>query len=345
MKQTFACLLLVVAACQAPESKADLPEAPIPAGAIAYRMSDAHFHLVDFLQRSDGIEAAVKAMDEAGVDHTMISGMPLVKKWNAADPRQPLYYLEDDSRAYWYSATDVLVARAVESLPEKERRRFHPFICGFNGTDKNAVDHIRRMIEWYPELWEGIGEVMARHDDLTALTYGESPRADHPALDPVYELAVELDMPVSVHSNIGSVWRREPVYLHEMENALSKHPNTRFIWCHAGVSRRIEIPNLTEHLRLLLKKHDNLWLDVSWVVFEEYLAPNGTPSPEWVALVDEFPERFMVGSDKVARFGNLHEEIQKYYGFLAALKPETAKKVARENFLSVLPKRVRARLK
>ena len=99
----------------------------------------------------------------------MLNGLAVVKKWDAIDPRKPLYYLADDSRTYWYSAVDVLVARAVKSLSEKDQRRFHPFICGFNPTDKNAIDHVRRMFEWYPDFWEGIGEVLTRHDDLTAL--------------------------------------------------------------------------------------------------------------------------------------------------------------------------------
>lgn len=57
---------------------------------IRYRVSDAHFHLVDFLQDSDGIDAAVEAMNAAGVDHAMISGMPIVKKRNAADRDLPV---------------------------------------------------------------------------------------------------------------------------------------------------------------------------------------------------------------------------------------------------------------
>jgi hypothetical protein len=317
---------------------------PRPAGTFRYRVSDAHFHYVDFLQTTDGIDAAVKAMDRAGIDHVMFSGMPLVKKWNSADPRQPSYYLEDDSRAYWYSATDVLVARAIETLPEAQRRRFHPFICGFNGTDRNAVDHVKRMLEWYPGLWEGIGEVMARHDDLTALTYGETARANNPALFPVYKLAAELDMPVSIHSNVGSVWVREPGYLHEIEDAVKMHPETRFIWCHAGVSRRVDIPTLTEEIERLLSTYKNVWLDLSWVVFEDYIAPNGTPDPKWIRLIEKFSDRFMIGSDKVARFDNLYDEISKFNVLLDALEPATARKVGRDNFLDVLPRWVRSQL-
>ena len=49
-------------------------------------------------------------------------------------------------------------------------------------------------------------------------------------------------------------------------------------------------------------------------------------------------------TDKVARFHNLPEEIMKYYALLDLLSPETAQRVARTNFLQVLPQRVRTRL-
>jgi predicted TIM-barrel fold metal-dependent hydrolase len=312
---------------------------------VRYRVTDAHFHFLDFLQQTDGIEAAVAAMDKSNIDHAMITGMPLVKKWDKEEPRRPLYYLEDDGRAYWYSATDVAVARALQLLPVATRLRFHPFISGFNPTDRNAIDHVERLMEWYPGLWEGIGEVMGRHDDLTALTYGETSRPNSIAMDPVYDFAAEHDMPVSVHSNIGSVWVREPIYMHEIDEMVSKHPKTRFIWCHAGISRRIVITNLVPELRKMLLKHKNLWIDISWVVFEDYIAPDGVPSPEWLRLFTDFPDRFMIGSDKVARFATLDREIKKYYVVLDALPPAVAQKIAHDNFLSILPARVRERLK
>lgn len=310
-----------------------------PVKPIKYRTADCHLHLVDFLQRTEGVKALLKAMDSAGVEEAMLCGMPLIKKWSVSEALQPQYYLDDDSRCYWYSATDVLVARQLETLSPKERNRFHPFICGFNSSDRNAVDHVKRMLEWYPHLWQGIGEVMTRHDDLTALTYGDVSQANSIALDPILDLAADNDMPVSIHCDVSSVWRREPIYLPEIEDAVRKHPRTRIIWCHAGVSRRIDVPTLPKEVRRMLTAYPNLSIDLSWVVFETYLMHNGTPDVSWVDLVEAFPSRFMIGSDKVGTFGAYPEEMQKYYVFLDALKPETARKVARDNFLAVLPKR------
>ncbi len=334
-------LLLVLAACGAllPANAQTPPPAAIAAAPIKYRASDCHLHLVDFLQRTDGIKAVLEAMDKAGVDHTMISGMPLVKEWSMNETAQPQYYLDDDARCYWYSATDVLVANELAKLSGEDRKRFHPFICGINSADRNAVDHVKRMIEWYPGLWEGIGEIMTRHDDLTSLTYGDPAKADSVSLDPIYELAAANDLPVAIHSNLSSVWRREPIFRDEMTNALARHPKTKFIWCHAGISRRINIPTHTEEIRRILKTYPNVWIDIAWVVFEDYITKDGKPLKEWIDLIEEFPNRFMIGSDKVGKFHNYSPEIQKYYVLLDALKPETATKTARDNFLSTLPKR------
>jgi hypothetical protein len=303
-----------------------------------YAIADSHLHLVDFLQQTEGIQRALDAMDRAGVKESMISGMPLVVTWTQDAPIRPMYYLDSDTPCYWYSATDVLVAKEVLKLDDKDRKRFYPFICGFNPTDRNAVDHVKRMIEWYPGLWYGIGEVMARHDDLSNLIPGEKGRANHIALEPVYELAAELDLPVSIHSNISSVWKRDPIYLEELKQALTKHPKTRFIWCHAGISRRIEVPTITQVIADMLKAHPNLHVDLSWVVYDTHLVKNGKPDRTWVKLVNDYPDRFMIGSDAVGKFGRYDKEIKRYEVFLDALAPATAKKVARDNFVRLMPK-------
>ncbi len=56
--------------------------------------------------------------------------------------------------------------------------------------------------------------------------------------------------------------------------------------------------------------------------------------------MEEFPDRFMLGTDKVGHFDDYDEAITKYYVFLDALSPKTARLVARENFLKFLPRRI-----
>lgn len=310
---------------------------------IKYKVTDSHFHYVDFLQKTEGMAALLHAMDTAGVAHIMFSGMPLTKKWDKSEPEEPRYYLDDSARTYWYSATDFVIARRCLELPQAARARFHPFICGFNATDKHAVLHIERMLAEYPGLWQGIGEVFGHRDDLTNLTYGETARANHPALDAVYELAAQKNLPVSLHNNATARNRLDrPIYVHEVRQALARHPKTIIIWAHAGLSRYLDLDQIayTGLLREMLTKHANLYIDLSWLVFENYIMAQDASQkirPEWLTLIDDYADRFMIGSDNIGHFASYNGNITKYYALLNALDAEKAHKVAFNNFLSLLP--------
>jgi len=309
-----------------------------------YAYSDAHLHYVDFFQETAGMDKLLKAMADNRIEHVMISGIPVAKKWHEDEPKRPRYYAGDDADAYWYSATDVIVAAAVNKLPPEQRPRFHPFLSGFNPNDKNSAAHIQRMLDLNPGLWQGIGEVFTRHDDLTAITAGDTPRANNEAMTRIYHLAAEHDLPVMLHSNITSKRERNPLYLAEVEQPLRNHPHTRFIWAHAGTSKEIhrhqvQMDFLLPTLSRLLETYPNLYIDLSWSMLTPYLLDDaGLPRPEWVKLVERFPERFMLGSDVVGRFNKLGKEMRRFDPFLDALPEDVARKVARDNFLAILPK-------
>ena len=316
----------------------------LAAEARDYAYSDAHLHYVDFFQETAGMDTLLKAMAENRIEHVMISGIPVAKKWHEDEPKRPRYYAGDDADAYWYSATDVIVAAAVNKLTSEQRQHFHPFLSGFNPNDKNSDAHIQRMLDLNPGLWQGIGEVFTRHDDLTALTSGDTPRANNEAMTRIYHLAAENDLPVMLHSNITSKRERNPLYLAEVEEPLRNHPHTRFIWAHAGTSKEIhrhqvQMDFLLPTLNRMLEAYPNLYIDLSWSMLTPYLLDDGgKPRPEWVTLVERFPERFMLGSDVVGRFNKLGKEMHRFDVFLDALPKDVAHKVARDNFLAILPK-------
>lgn len=317
------------------------------AGAREYAYSDAHLHYVDFFQESAGMPKLLTAMKDNRIEHVMISGIPVAKKWHEDEPKRPRYYAGDDADAYWYSATDVIVAAAVNKLTPDQRPYFHPFLSGFNPNDKNSAAHIQRMLDLNPGLWQGIGEVFTRHDDLTALTSGDTPRANNEAMTRIYHLAAENDLPVMVHSNITSKRERNPLYLAEIEEPLRNHPHTRFIWAHAGTSAEIhrhqtQLDFLLPTLNRMLEAYPNLFIDLSWSMLTPYLLDEqGAPRKEWLSLVERFPDRFMLGSDVVGRFNKLGKELHSFEPFLDALPEEIARKVARDNFLAVLPRTAR----
>lgn len=312
-----------------------------------YRYTDAHLHYVDFFQETDGMASLLEQMDAHRIEHVMISGISVAKKWHENEPKRPRYYAGDDAGAYWFSATDHIVAHALQGLSAEQRQRFHPFLTGFNPNDKNADEHVRRLLEMYPGLWQGIGEIFTRHDDLTALTQSDTPRANSEALRRIYFLAAEHDLPVMIHSNITSKRERNPLYLPELEEALRDHPTVRFIWAHAGTSMEIhrhqeKLEFLFGELERMLELYPNLYIDLSWSMLEPYLLDSdGQPDGRWVRLVERYPDRFMIGSDVVGRFKRLGEHMQGFDVFLDALPEAVAQRVAQENFLAVLPRKER----
>jgi Amidohydrolase len=313
-----------------------------PAVSAERQYADGHLHFVNFFQETDGIERLLEEMNESGITDAVVMGLPITKMWSATEPARPEYVFADDGKVYWYSLTDEIVARAIRSLPDEERARLHPFICGFNPVDKLAVAHVRRMIEWYPDLWAGIGEVMTRHDDLTAFTYGEPPRANHEAMAPIYELAGEKGLPVLVHSNITSVRMREPLYLGELEEALKAHPGTRFIWAHAGTSdeinRRMNLSFLDNEVLRMLDTYDNLWVDLSWSILDEYLLTNDGDDvrSHWLRIIKRHPDRFVIGSDLVGSFDRLGDKMAEFDVLLDELDEDEAAMVAHDNLLRLL---------
>ena len=313
-----------------------------------YSFTDAHLHYVDFFQQTDGMANLFTEMDKANIQQTMISGIPVAKKWDEDEPKQPRYYAGDDGDVYWYSATDYILAEAIQKLSAEQQARLHPFLSGFNPSDKNAAQHIRNLLDAHPNFWQGIGEVFLRHDDVTALTLGRTPRANNEAMHKVYRVAAEYDLPVLLHSNITSKREPEPIYLSELEQVLQDHPRVRFIWAHAGTSleihrRQNELEFLPEAMSKLLAKYPNLTLDLSWSMLDPYLLDQttGLANPVWVKLVEQYPQRFVIGSDLVGKFGSLEKNMHSFTPFLDALTDETAQLVASDNFLNLLPKRER----
>lgn len=290
-----------------------------------YPMIDAHLHLVNFLQETPGAEILLRSMNRAGVEKAVVFGLPVTKVWAEHDREKPDYYLSNDSRCYYYQLTDILVHDIISAMPANEQKRFFPLICGFNPVDKRAVRHLEYIYNKFPSFWKGIGELLLRHDDLTALTYGDTARANHRALYPVYEFAADKKLPVLMHQNISAVSKSDyPVYLYELEEALRDHPNTRFVFAHCGISRRINVPFYYQMIDRLLEHYPLLYIDISWIIFDEVICPQGIPDKHWIELAERYSNRICLGSDLVSRFERLAIELQRYDVFLDQLS-ETAR--------------------
>ncbi|WP_245977734.1 amidohydrolase family protein [Kushneria sinocarnis] len=325
--------ILMMAGCLAGVWSADTRAAASEPGYV-----DSHLHYVDFVQRSEGLEALVEAMDRAGVAQAQLMGLAVTRKWSTQFQHPPRALEGDTPALYWYSATDYRLAAELSRASPEVRERFYPFISGFNPTDRHASERIARLLSLYPGLWRGIGEILTRHDELSRLTEGETARADHPALMAVYALAGRRHLPVLLHSNVAPVDAAEPRYLPELERAIAANPDTTFIWAHAGTSevlnqRHGKLAWLNATVARLLERYPNLYVDLSWSVLHPYLLDGrGEARETWVALVERYPTRFMLGSDLVGHFGPLGRVMDGFRPFLDELDGSTSRAVAQDNF-------------
>lgn len=314
-----------------------------PKEKIKYDIIDSHLHYLDFLEKSDGFPTLCKAMDMSGVSKAVIFGMGIAKQWDSSMPEAPSYYLSNDSRCYYYSATDYILAEELLASNNSIRERFYPFCCGFNGNDRFAADHLEQILNIYPKFWCGVGELMSRHDDLTALTYGEPPHADGDGFRGIYDVAAAKGLPVLLHHNITGQSTDKILYLDELKRALAHNRKCKIIWAHVGISRRVEVKKLTKIADELLQKNNNLWIDISWVVYDYYFLdkfPNnfydGDSLDDWVKLIEKHPDRFLLGTDKVGHFDTYPAEVVKYYQLLDKLKTKTAENICKNNVLSLV---------
>ena len=365
-------VLPTLLACAQAQQVPPRPSAPVSVSPTAQvpLTADAHLHILDFLQNgeylADGrlvysspantlpagergrrIEAVLWAMDEANVSHAIIMGMPFLKKWAVGDPYRPAYYLDSSSRVVRARDTDYVLALAIEDYRRahgaaagRQLERLFPFVSGFDGTDLGAVDMIVKRIKEFPGVFKGIGEVMSRHDDLTNLTTGERSRADHPSLFRIFDFAGRLGLPVSLHHNIAAISPQGEVkdtdYLPELLRAFNEFPNTTFIWCHAGISRRIVVESLPAVLASVLATHRNhVYIDLSWVVYEDYVLADLSA---WTGLIEQYPDNFLIGSDAVGRYEGYEDTIRRYDRLLSALTPDVAERVAQGTLLRIMPK-------
>jgi len=294
-----------------------------------YNCIDAHLHVVDFLQNTNGLKFCLKYMDKANIEYAVIFGLPVTKLWADWEKEPPYYYLGDNSKCYYYSGVDFIVAMEYNKLSSDEKKRFFPLIGGFNPVDKLAYKHIERIIKYFPGIWHGLGEILFRHDDLTNLTYGDPPRCNHSAMDSVYDLCVDLNLPICIHQNITSVGNSTyPQWLHELEDTLQRHPNVTLIWAHCGVSRRVYSPIYYQIVKRLLSSYENLYVDFSWVVYDDFICPGGVPDENWVKLAENYSNRICIGTDVVNKFQYLPVTIQKYDVFLDRLSEKARKDLA-----------------
>ncbi|HEY9182841.1 MAG TPA: amidohydrolase family protein [Gammaproteobacteria bacterium] len=319
----------------------------------AYEVHDSHFHLTNYVQEGIEIREFLGLMGDT-VGRVALFGIPLQQTWSYENSGEfaPTYYLQTDAPLYYYSFTDAYIASVYNALTPAEQARFEPMITGFNPADMYAADHIRRVLRTFPGVFTGIGEFTIHKEFVSSKIAGDTASLTDPALDRIFDFCAETGLLILIHNDIDMPFAREgtePVYLAQMKGLLRRHPNTTVIWAHVGLGRVVrpvqppasagaaERPaNHVEIVREMLEDPtlSHLRFDISWDEVAKYVVATPESLRRTAELLNQFPDRFLFGSDEVApRDRDQYLRVYRQYEPLwNLLTPEARDSIKRGNF-------------
>jgi predicted TIM-barrel fold metal-dependent hydrolase len=191
----------------------------------------------------------------------------------------------------------------------------------------------------------GFGEIALEHFSSGRGQHPyESTRPDHPLLLLLADVAAERGMIIDVHMEAVPedmpMPRRgrgpNPTELHAniaaFERLLDHNRGAKLVWAHAGWDLSGE--RTVSLMRGLLERHPNLYMSVKIdSAGSARTAPmaEGGVRPAWLAMLRDFPDRFVIGSDQF--FGEHTERLERARAFVDALPRDLAQLVGRENAL------------
>jgi hypothetical protein len=322
-------------------------------GSAGPDFNDSHFHLTNYVQKGPDPRDVLRIMGTR-VGRSTLFGIPLQQTWASHNSGgyAPEYYLQTDAPLYYYSFTDAYIASVFRSLSPEEKARFDPMITGFNPADMYAVDHIRRVLEAFPGVFEGIGEFTIHKEFVSSKVAGETASLTDPALDSIFAFAERVGLVVLIHSDMDMPFGKpgaEPVYLSQMTALLKRHPGTTVVWAHIGLGRVVHpvqsggssstterSPGHVEITERLLADPQlrNLHFDISWDEVAKYLVASPQTVERAASVINRYPDRFLFGTDNVAP---AHAEqyfavFEQYAPLWRALTPEASRAVRLGNY-------------
>ncbi|MBP8308499.1 MAG: hypothetical protein KAY46_14605, partial [Burkholderiaceae bacterium] len=136
--------------------------------------------------------------------------------------------------------------------------------------------------------------------------------ADLPVPRRMVELARQYNLILHAHSDADAI-----------ERLFVQFPDARVLWAHAGFERPANV-------RALLRKHRNLRADLA---FRSDHGGGGKVDPEWREAFQEFPDRFMVGTDTFTpeRLHYIPDHANWSRAWLADLPADLAERIAWRN--------------
>ena len=128
------------------------------------------------------------------------------------------------------------------------------------------------------------------------------------------DFAVQHDLYLHAHADDEAV-----------EILMGHNPRAKIIWAHTGFGLA------SDRVSVMLAKYPQLWGELSYR--SGITAGGGQLTPEWRALFERYPDRFLLGSDTWIneRWSSYGEIMAGYRGWLAQLPPAIANQIAHGN--------------
>lgn len=193
----------------------------------------------------------------------------------------------------------------------------------------------------------GFGEMTAEHF-AGATPYQYAP-ADHPLFLMLADIAARHGVPINLHMeavphsmSLPLAFKSPPnaAQLHAnipgFERLLAHNPHAKIIWAHAGADGTgFRTPELC---RRLLRRHPNLYMEIKLDpanVGQNFPMAGGKIKPDWLQLLEDFPDRFIIGSDQHYPAPKGPQRWQAVVLLFNQLPPNLRKRIGTENALRI----------
>jgi hypothetical protein len=225
--------------------------------------------------------------------------------WKAVPPKEAVALLRKAGlrKAMVSSSSDEGTQLLVAEAPDLIVPSLRPYRArGEIGTwvrDDTVVAHLESRLARY--RYAAIGEFHVNGAD-----------ADLPVMRRLVQLAKQYGLLLHLHGDAEAV-----------ERVFRQDPQARILWAHSGFAAPADV-------RAVLRRHKQLWADLA---FRSDPGSAGKVNADWRAAFEEFPDRFMLGTDTFApeRWWYVTEHAAWARAWLADLPPPLAERIAYRN--------------
>jgi len=297
-------------------------------------------------------DALVNLMDDLGVKHAMVVLVPVPEHRPVTNEQEMRLILagvhKHPDRLHLMGGGSTLTPMMEETPPENVTPAIK---AAFRKEAERLLDE---------EGAVGFGEMLVLHASMQDKhSYSYYP-ADHPLFLLLADIAADRGVPIDIHmeatlkemptpQNLRRASRQNPdtlpASIPAFETLLAHNRGATIVWQHIGWDN---LGTMTpELIRQLLTEHGNLYIALR-VEQRPYMVGGGrTPmpnrivdrtgriDPDWMRILEEFPDRVMIGSDEfVSKDGSPKTPIASFrdtWAILNQLPPDLALMIGRSN--------------